>query len=84
MSPNFYLKSKGFQVCFALSKMAQLLFGLPILAVEGVLGVLKNGKGLFRGLLDLQSKQGPTVPASYAHAISKYVMEYEYVYLNLP
>ena len=37
-SPNFYLKSKRRQILFALSKMAQLSFGLPVLALEGVLG----------------------------------------------
>ena len=33
--------------------------------------VLKEGKVLFRGLLDLQSKLGHTVPASCAHANPK-------------
>ena len=36
-SPNFNLKSKRLRIFFALSKMAQLSFGLPVLALEGVL-----------------------------------------------
>ena len=36
--PNFYLKSKRFQTFFVFSKMAQLSIGLPVLALEGVLG----------------------------------------------
>ena len=37
-STNFYLKSKRLQTFFASSKMAKFSFGLPILALEGVLG----------------------------------------------
>ena len=36
-SPNFYLKSKRLQIIFSLSKIAQLSFVLPVLALEGVL-----------------------------------------------
>ena len=35
--PNFYFKSKWLKVLLAWSKMAQLSFGLPVLALEGVL-----------------------------------------------
>ena len=37
-SPNFNLKSKRLKILFDLSIMAQLSFGLPVLALEGVLG----------------------------------------------
>ena len=47
-SPNFYLKSKRLQTFFASSKMAKLSFGLPILALEGVLGDPKEVKGPFQ------------------------------------
>ena len=36
-SSKFYLKSKRLQIFFALSKMAQWSFGLPVFALEGVL-----------------------------------------------
>ena len=36
------------QVFFAMSKMAQRSFGLPILALEGVLGDPKEVKGPFQ------------------------------------
>ena len=47
-SPNFYLNSKRLQTFFASSNMAQLSFGLPVLALEGVIGDPKEVKGPFQ------------------------------------
>ena len=46
--PNFDLKSKRLQIFFALFKMAHLSFGLPVLALEGVLGGPYEVKGAFQ------------------------------------
>ena len=51
-STNFYLKSKRLQTFFASSNMAQLSFGLPVLALKGVLGDPEDVKGTFQGLFD--------------------------------
>ena len=47
-SPNFYFKSKRLQTFFASSNMAQLSFGLPVLALKGVLGDPSEVKGPFQ------------------------------------
>ena len=47
-SPNFYLQSKMLQVFFVMPKMAQRSFGLPILALEGVLSCPEEVKGPFQ------------------------------------
>ena len=47
-SPNFYLKSKRLQVFFVRSKRDQWSFGLPELALEGVLSCPEEGKGPFQ------------------------------------
>ena len=47
-SPNFYLKSKRIQVSFVVSKMAQWSFGLPELALEGVLSCPEEVQGPFQ------------------------------------
>ena len=47
-SPNFYLKFKRLQVSFVMSKMAQRSFGLPVLALEGVLSCPEEVQGSFQ------------------------------------
>ena len=47
-SPNFNLKSKRLKILFDLSIMAQLSFGLPVLALEGVLSCPYEVQGPFQ------------------------------------
>ena len=47
-SPNFYLKSKRLRTFFASSNMAQLSFGLPVFALEGVIGDPEEVRGPFQ------------------------------------
>jgi hypothetical protein len=44
----FYLKSKRLQVFFVWSKKTQLSFGLPVLALEGVIGGPEGVLGPFQ------------------------------------
>ena len=83
--PTYYLKSKRLQVFFAWCKIARCSFELPVLASERVLSGPNESQRLFIGFWtssinwDTQSQ-----PAARIQLILFFLMEYEYLYQNLP